>query len=118
MQVITFGIDLAKNVFQIHGVDAAGHTVVKKQLKRDQLAPYFANVAPATIGMEACSSAHYWARKLQGMGHSVKLMAPQFVKPYSRATKTMPTMQRRFARLSHANPCALYRSRMSSSKRC
>ena len=87
MQVITFGIDLAKNVFQIHGVDAAGHTVVKKQLKRDQLAPYFANVAPATIGMEACSSAHYWARKLQGMGHSVKLMAPQFVKPYVKGNK-------------------------------
>lgn len=87
MQVITFGIDLAKNVFQIHGVDAAGHTIVKKQLKRDQLAPYFANVAPATIGMEACSSAHYWARKLQSLGHSVKLMAPQFVKPYVKGNK-------------------------------
>ena len=87
MQVITFGIDLAKNVFQIHGVDAAGHTVVKKQLKRDQLAPYFANAAPATIGMEACSSAHYWARKLQSLGHSVKLMAPQFVKPYVKGNK-------------------------------
>jgi len=87
MQVITFGIDLAKNVFQIHGVDAAGHTVVKKQLKRDQLAPYFANAAPATIGMEACSSAHYWARKLQSFGHEVKLMAPQFVKPYVKSNK-------------------------------
>jgi transposase len=81
MQVITFGIDLAKDSFQIHGVDAAGHAVVKRQLKRNQVLPYFANVAPATIGMEACSSAHYWARKLQAMGHTVKLMAPQFVKP-------------------------------------
>lgn len=87
MQVITFGIDLAKNVFQIHGVDARGHTVVKKQLKRDQVAVYFANVAPATIGMEACSSAHHWARKLQAMGHCVKLMAPQFVKPYVKGNK-------------------------------
>ena len=87
MQVITFGIDLAKNVFQIHGVDAAGHAVVKKQLKRNQVLPYFVNVAPATIGMEACSSAHYWARKLQAMGHTVKLMAPQFVKPYVKGNK-------------------------------
>jgi transposase len=87
MQVITFGIDLAKNVFQIHGVDAAGHAVVKKQLKRDQMAPYFATAPCATIGMEACSSSHYWARKLQQMGHTVKLMAPQFVKPYVKGNK-------------------------------
>lgn len=87
MQAITFGIDLAKNVFQIHGVDAAGHCVVKKQLKRDQVAPYFANVSLATIGMEACCSAHFWARKLQELGHTVKLMAPQFVKPYVKSNK-------------------------------
>ena len=87
MQAITFGIDLAKHVFQIHGVDARGDCVVKKQLKRDQVARYFANTPAATIGMEACCSAHFWARKLQALGHNVKLMAPQFVKPYVKNNK-------------------------------
>ena len=87
MKVTTMGIDLAKNVFQVHGVDAQGKAVLKKQLKRDQMATFFANMAPCLIGMEACGSAHYWARKLQALGHTVKLMAPQFVKPYVKTNK-------------------------------
>lgn len=83
----TVGIDLAKNVMQVHGVDAHGKAKLKKQLKRDQMAPFFANLPPCLIGMEACGSAHYWARKLQGFGHTVKLMAPQFVKPYVKTNK-------------------------------
>jgi transposase len=87
MQITTIGIDLAKNVFQVHGVDEHGKTMLKKQLKRDQMAPFFANLPPCLVGMEACGSAHYWARKLQGFGHTVKLMAPQFVKPYVKTNK-------------------------------
>ncbi len=78
MKITTMGIDLAKNVFQVHGVDAQGKAVLKKQLKRDQMAAIFANLALCLIGMEACGSAHYWARKL---------MAPQFVKLSSRSTR-------------------------------
>jgi len=87
MKITTIGIDLAKNVFQVHGVDPHGKTVIKKQLKRDQMAPFFANLAPCLIGMEACGSAHHWGRKLQVLGHTVRLMAPQFVKPYVKTNK-------------------------------
>jgi transposase len=87
MKITTIGIDLAKNVFQVHGVDASGKAVLRKQLKRDQIATFFANLPPCLIGMEACGSAHYWARKLQGLGHTVRLMAPQFVKPYVKTNK-------------------------------
>lgn len=87
MKITTIGIDLAKNVFQLHGVDARGKTVIRKQLKRDQVAPFFANLPTCLIGMEACGSAHHWGRKLQAMGHTVRLMAPQYVKPYVKTNK-------------------------------
>lgn len=87
MKLTTVSIDLAKTVFQLHGVDERGKTVLKKQLKREQVAPFFAQLEPCLIGMEACGSAHYWARKLQSFGHTVKLMAPQFVKPYVKSNK-------------------------------
>ena len=87
MKPTTIGIDLAKSVLQVHGVDARGNAVIKKQLKRDQVLPFFGNLVACRIGMEACGSAHYWARKLEKLGHSVKLMAPQFVKPYVKTNK-------------------------------
>ncbi len=87
MKITTVGIDLAKNVIQIHGVDERGKTVLRKQLKRAQVAAFFATLEPCLIGMEACGSAHHWARKLQGFGHKVRLMAPQFVKPYVKTNK-------------------------------
>ena len=87
MKATTIGIDLAKHLFQLHGVDQHGKTVLKRQLKRDQMLSFFTNLPPSLIGMEACGSAHYWANKLQGMGHTVKLMAPQFVKPYVKTNK-------------------------------
>jgi transposase len=87
MKITTVGIDLAKNVFQIHGVNEKGNKVFNKQLKRHQVLTYFIQLPPCLIGMEACSSAHFWARKLQEMGHTVKLMAPQFVKPYVKTNK-------------------------------
>jgi transposase len=87
MTITTVGIDLAKNVFQVHGVDECGKTTLKKQLKRAQVAEFFATLPPSVVGMEACGSAHHWARKLQCFGHTVKLMAPQFVKPYVKTNK-------------------------------
>ena len=87
MKVTTVGIDLAKNLFQLHGVNELGKTVFKKQLRRDQMAEFFINLPACLIGMEACGGAHYWARKLQSFDHTVKLMAPQFVKPYVKTNK-------------------------------
>ena len=87
MKVTTVGIDLAKSVFQVHGVNEHGKTVVRKQLKRQQMAEFFARLPPCLIGMEACGSAHHWARKLRTLGHEVRLMAPQFVKPYVKTNK-------------------------------
>ena len=88
MNVTTIGIDLAKSVFQVHGVDKHGKTVMQKRLRRSKVLAFFVQLPPCLIGMEACSSAHYWARKLSKQGHEVKLMAPQFVKPYVKANKT------------------------------
>ena len=85
--VTTIGLDLAKNVFQVHGVDVRGKTVVKKQLKRDHVTAFFANLPVCVVGMEACGSAHHWARELAKLGHDAKLMAPQFVKPYVKTNK-------------------------------
>lgn len=87
MKATTIGIDLAKNVFQVYGVDARGNAIIRKQLKRAQVLPFFGNLVTCRIGMEACGSAHHWARKLERLGHSVKLMAPQFVKPYVKTNK-------------------------------
>lgn len=87
MKITTIGLDLAKALFQIHGVTEHGKVAVRKQLKRAEMATYFANLEPCLIGMEACGSSHYWARKLEGYGHTVKLMAPQFVKPYVKTNK-------------------------------
>jgi len=88
MKITTVGIDLAKDVFQVHGVDAHGKAVLRKQLKRKDVVSFFANLEPCLIGMEACGSSHYWARKLAALGHTVRLMAPQFVKPYVKTNKS------------------------------
>ena len=87
MKITTIGIDLAKTVFQVHGVDERGKAVLRKQLKRKDVLSFFANLEPCLIGMEACGSAHYWASKLSELGHTVRLMAPQFVKPYVKTNK-------------------------------
>jgi transposase len=87
MTIVTIGLDLAKNVFQVHGVDERGIAVLRKQLKRDQMATFFAQLEPCLVGVEACGGAHYWATKLGALGHRVKMMAPQFVKPYVKTNK-------------------------------
>jgi transposase len=87
MKITTVGLDLAKSVIQVHGVDEHGKSALKRALRRDQVLAWLANLPPCTIGMEACAGAHHWARKLQALGHSVRLMAPQFVKPYVKTNK-------------------------------
>lgn len=86
-QVTTVGIDLAKNVFTLHGVDAHGKVLLRRTVRRDQLLEVLAALSPCLIGMEACSGAHEWARQLSGLGHTVKLMAPKFVAPYRKGGK-------------------------------
>ena len=86
-EVITIGVDLAKNVFQVHGVDASGATVIRKQLKRRQVLAFFKKLSACLVGMEACATAHYWARAIAALGHDVKLMPPVYVKPYVKRGK-------------------------------
>lgn len=87
MKITRIGLDLAKQVFQIHGVDRKEGVVCRRQLRRNQLEAFFRKLEPCLIGMEACASSHYWARLLQSMGHEVRLIAPQFVKPYVKGNK-------------------------------
>lgn len=87
MKITTSGIDVAKSVFQVHGVDQHGNVVLRRQIRRSQLLQFFSKLEPCLIGMEACASSHYWARKLTALGHAVRLMAPQFVKPYRKNDK-------------------------------
>ncbi|NBU89571.1 MAG: IS110 family transposase [Betaproteobacteria bacterium] len=87
MKISAIGIDIAKNVFQLHGVDEGGAPVLRRQLRRAQLVEFFAKLAPCLVGMEACGGSHFWARKLRALGHEVRLIAPQLVKPYVRGQK-------------------------------
>ncbi len=87
MQVSTIGIDLAKNVFQVHGVDAGGTVVIAKKLRRSQVLPLFAKLPPCLVGMEACATSHHWARELKALGHDVRLMPAGYVKAYVKRNK-------------------------------
>jgi transposase len=87
MTVATIGLDLAKNVFQVHGVDADGHVVLRRKLRRSEVLPFFEALPACLVGMEACATAHHWARALSALGHAVRLMPPAYVKPYVRRQK-------------------------------
>ena len=91
MQVRTIGLDIAKSVFQIHGVDAAGNVVIRRQIKRRQVLAFFQKLPPCLVGIEACASAHHWLRELQALGHTVRLMPPAYVKPYVKRHKNDAT---------------------------
>lgn len=88
MKTTTFGLDLAKRVFQVHWVDMDTGEINRRQLKREQLVTFFANQEPAVIAMEACGSAHYWARRFASFSHQVRLIAPSFVRPFVKSNKT------------------------------
>jgi transposase len=87
MQLTTIGLDLAKHVFQVHGVDAAGNVILRRRLRRGQMITFFAGLAPCLVGMEACATAHFWARELTALGHDVRLMPAQYVKAYVKRGK-------------------------------
>lgn len=92
MQTITtIGLDIAKSVFQVHGIDAAGQVVVRRQLKRRFVLSFFEKLPPCRVGIEACASSHYWSRELQALGHVVRLMPPAYVKPYVKRQKNDAT---------------------------
>jgi transposase len=86
-KITTLGVDLAKNVFQLHGVDLTGKVVLRREVRRSQLMKTVAQLEPCLIGIEACGGAHYWGRRFAELGHQVKMMSPQFVKPYRKSDK-------------------------------
>lgn len=88
MEITTIGLDLAKSIFQVHAVDAAGTVVVRKALRRSQVLPFFTKLPPCLVGIEACGTSHHWARTLAKLGHEVRLMPPAYVKPYVKRGKT------------------------------
>lgn len=87
MTITTIGLDLAKNVFQVHAVDHKGAVIVRRQLRRNKVLSLFADLPPCLVGMEACGSSHHWARELKLLGHNVRLMPPHYVKPYVKRSK-------------------------------
>jgi transposase len=89
--VTTIGLDIAKSVFQVHGVDAAGQVVIRRQLKRRYVPAFFQKLPPCLVGIEACASSHHWSRELQALGHTVRLMPPAYVKPYVKRQKNDAT---------------------------
>src|SRR5579863_1604890 len=86
-EVATIGLDIAKSVFQVHGVDAQGVVVVQRRLTRSRVLPFFEKLAPCLVGIEACATAHHWARQLRALGHEVRLMPPAYVRPYVKRQK-------------------------------
>ena len=81
-RVTTIGLDIAKSVFQVHGVDAIGNVVIRRQLKRRYVLAFFQKLTPCVVGIEACATSHHWSRELKAYGHTVRLMPPAYVKPY------------------------------------
>jgi transposase len=116
MQITTIGLDIAKNVFQVHGIDAAENVIVRKQLRRGQVMAFFEALAPCLVGMEACATSHRWARELTKLGHEVRLMPAKDVKAYLKRTRTMPPTRRQSVRRCGARPCVSYGSSRPSSR--
>ena len=87
MDITTIGFDLAKTVFQVHGADGEGRVVLRRKLRRGKVLAFFAGLPSCLVGMEACASAHYWARELQALGHKVRLIPPQYVRPFVKTNK-------------------------------
>src|SRR5262245_21791298 len=109
-EITTIGLDLAKHVFQVHGFDAQGTTVVRKRLRRGQVLAFFSRIPRCVVGLEACATAHYWSRELGALGHEVRLRRT------SSAISTTPPMPKRFAKPLGDRPCGLCRLRRQSNR--
>src|SRR3954447_22801229 len=117
MQTITtIGLDIAKSVFQVHGVDAAGQAGARRQLKRLYVLSFFQKLPPCLVGIEACASAHHWARELQALGHTAKLMPPAYVKPYVKRHKNDAIDAEAIVRQSPGPTCGSWRPKRPSSR--
>ena len=116
MKVTTIGLDIAKQVFQVHGADKAGRTIVRRKLRRSEVARFFSEQPPCVVGIEASGSAHYWARVLGGLGHTVRLMVPQFVKPYVKSNKNDANDAEAICEAVRGRPCGLCLRSLSNSR--
>jgi transposase len=117
MQTITtIGLDIAKSVFQVHGVDAAGEVVIRRQLKLRYVLAFFQKLPRCLVGIEACASSHYWSRELRALGYTVRLMPPAYVKLYVKRRKTTWLSLRRFAKQSPEPTCASCQQRHLSNR--
>src|SRR5580698_1547271 len=102
---IRIGVDIAKNCFQVHALESKDCSATKRRLSRSGIVKFLAEIEPCAIGMEACGSAHYWARRFRAMGHEVKLTPPIYVKPYVKRARTTRRMRRRSARRCLGGTC-------------
>src|SRR5262245_664263 len=114
-EITTIGLDLAKHVFQVHGIDGEGTTVLRKRLRRSQVLGFFSRLPRCVVGLEACATAHYWARELGALGHEVRLMPTQYVKAYVKRNKNDAADAE--AICEAVQRCDLCRSRWPSSRR-
>jgi transposase len=115
-EVSTIGLDLAKNVFQAHGADASGAVLFRKKLRRHQVLAFFSAQPPCTVAMEACGSAHHWAREISRLGHQVRLIPPAYVKPFVKRQKNDAADAEAICEAASARPCALWCPRASRPK--
>ena len=114
--VTTIGLDMAKSVFQVHGVDAAGAVVIRRQLKRRHVLTFLQKLPPCLVGIEACASSHHWSRELQTLGHTVRLMPPAYVKPYVKRQKNDMADAEAFVKPSPGSTCGSWRRRRPSNR--
>src|SRR5215469_7944237 len=115
-QATTIGLDIAKHVFQMHGADATGQVVFRKRVTRAKLIGFLAEQAPCIVAMEACAGAHYWAREISKLGHSVRLIAPAYVKPFIKRQKNDAADAEAICEAAQRPACASFRSRPKSSR--
>jgi transposase len=117
MQAITtVGLDIAKSVFQVHGIDGEGRVVIRRQLRRRYVLAFFEKLTPCLVGIEACAGAHHWSRELQVLGHRVRLMPPAYVRPYVKRQKNDAADLRPFVRRSPGQTCGLLQPKHPSSR--
>jgi len=114
--VTTIGLDIAKSVFQVHGIDAEGKVLIRRKLKRRYLLAFFEKLQPCLVGIEACATSHHWSRELRTLGHTVRLMPPAYVKPYVKRQKNDATDARPSAKQSQGPICGLSRPRRRNSR--